>query len=87
MFWAGLIGLLTTPWVFTGYEHVGHYYDVKGFVRPPWIQASICLMLLGLTGERHLGIRIFYNRVAVALVGVPPYTPRACPMMVSVAEH
>jgi len=67
MFWVGLIGLLTTPWVFTGYEHVGHYYDLKGFVRPLWIQASICLMLLGLTGERHLGIRIFDNRVAVAL--------------------
>ena len=67
MFWLGLIGLVATPWVFAGYEGVGHYYDLKGFLRPPWIQASICLMLVGLTGGRHLGIRIFDNKVAVAL--------------------
>jgi peptidoglycan/LPS O-acetylase OafA/YrhL len=67
LFWAGLIGLLATPWVFGGYPQVGHYYDLKGFLRPPWIQASICFMLLGLTGRRHAGVRIFDNAVAVAL--------------------
>ena len=49
-FWGGLIVLLATPWVFAGYDQVGHYYDFKGFLRPPWIQIGICLMLLGLTG-------------------------------------
>lgn len=67
VFWIGLAALLATPWVFAGYVRVGHYYDLKGFLRPPWIQASICLLLLGLTGERHLGTRIFDNKVAVAL--------------------
>jgi peptidoglycan/LPS O-acetylase OafA/YrhL len=67
VFWAGLIGLLATPWIFAGYTQVGHYYDIKGFLRPPWIQLSICLMLLGLTGKKHIGVRIFDNKVAVGL--------------------
>ena len=66
-FWAGLIILLATPWVFAGYDQVGHYYDFKGFLRPPWIQLGICLMLLGLTGDRHAGVHIFGNKIVVAL--------------------
>ncbi len=66
-FWLGMAGLLATPWLFAAYPQVGHYYDFKGFLRPPWIQASICLVLLGLTGEHHAGARIFGNRLAVAL--------------------
>jgi peptidoglycan/LPS O-acetylase OafA/YrhL len=67
VFWVGVAGLLATPWLFAAYPGVGHYYDLKGFLRPPWIQASICLLLLGLTGERHAGVRIFGNKLAVAL--------------------
>ena len=67
VFWLGVVGLLATPWLFAAYPGVGHYYDLKGFLRPPWIQASICLLLLGLTGERHAGVRIFGNKLAVAL--------------------
>ena len=59
--------LLATPWVFAGYSQVGHYYDLKGFLRPPWIQMGICLMLLGLTGEHHSGVHIFGNRIVVGL--------------------
>ncbi len=66
-FWGGLIVLLATPWVFAGYDQVGHYYDFKGFLRPPWIQIGICLMLLGLTGERHSGVHIFGNRIVAGL--------------------
>lgn len=66
-FWTGLAMLLATPWVFAGYSQVGHYYDLKGFLRPPWIQLGICLMLVGLTGERHAGVTIFDNKVAVGL--------------------
>jgi peptidoglycan/LPS O-acetylase OafA/YrhL len=67
MFWTGLIALLATPWIFAGYTQVGHYYDLKGFLRPPWIQIGICLVLLGLTGERHAGVHIFSNKVVVSL--------------------
>ena len=66
-FWAGLVVLLATPWVFAGYSQVGHYYDLKGFLRPPWIQIGICLMLLGLTGDRHAGVHIFGNKIVVGL--------------------
>jgi peptidoglycan/LPS O-acetylase OafA/YrhL len=66
-FWAGLGVLLATPWVFAGYSQVGHYYDLKGFLRPPWIQLGICLMLLGLTGDRHAGVHIFGNKIVVGL--------------------
>ncbi len=66
-FWAGLGVLLATPWVFAGYSQVGHYYDLKGFLRPPWIQIGICLMLLGLTGDRHAGVHIFGNKIVVGL--------------------
>ena len=67
MFWAGLVVLLATPWVFAGYSEVGHYYDLKGFLRPPWIQIGICLMLLGLTGDHHAGVHIFGNKIVVGL--------------------
>jgi peptidoglycan/LPS O-acetylase OafA/YrhL len=67
LFWGGLIVLLSTPWVFVGYDQVGHYYDFKGFLRPPWIQIGICLMLLGLTGDRHAGVHIFGNKIVVGL--------------------
>jgi peptidoglycan/LPS O-acetylase OafA/YrhL len=66
-FWIGLAALLATPWIFAAYPGVGHYYDWKGFLRPPWIEASICLLLLGLTGQRHAGAAVFGNRIAVAL--------------------
>ncbi|MGH9549564.1 MAG: acyltransferase family protein, partial [Terriglobales bacterium] len=56
VFWIGLVMILATPWVFARYTQVGHYYDLKGFLRPPWIQLSICLILLGLTAERHGGV-------------------------------
>jgi peptidoglycan/LPS O-acetylase OafA/YrhL len=32
-----------------------------------WIQLGVILMLLGMTGERHPGVAIFGNRVAVGL--------------------
>jgi peptidoglycan/LPS O-acetylase OafA/YrhL len=67
MFGTGLIALLATPWIFAGYTQVGHYYDLKGFLRPPWIQISICLMLLGLTGEHHAGVHIFGNKIIVGI--------------------
>jgi len=67
MFWGGLIALLATPWIFAGYTQVGHYYDLKGFLRPPWIQVGICLMLLGLTGERHAGVHVFGNKITVGI--------------------
>jgi peptidoglycan/LPS O-acetylase OafA/YrhL len=66
-FWGGLVILLATPWVFAGYDQVGHYYDFKGFLRPPWIQISICLMLLGLTGEHHPGVHVFGNKGVVGI--------------------
>ena len=66
-FWVGLGILLATPWVFAGYNQVFHYYDLKGFLRAPWIQVGICLMLLGLTGDRHVGVHIFGNKIVVGL--------------------
>ena len=66
-FWAGLGILLATPWVFAGYNQVFHYYDLKGFLRAPWIQIGICLMLVGLTGDRHAGVRIFGNKIVAGL--------------------
>jgi peptidoglycan/LPS O-acetylase OafA/YrhL len=66
-FWVGLGILLATPWVFAGYNQVFHYYDLKGFLRAPWIQVGICLMLLGLTGDRHAGVHIFGNKIVVGL--------------------
>jgi len=63
----GLTGLVGTPWVWAAYPNGGHYFDAIGLVRPLWIQASICLFLLGLSGEAHPGVRLFANRSVVWL--------------------
>jgi peptidoglycan/LPS O-acetylase OafA/YrhL len=66
-FYAGLLVLLATPLVFSDLPTGNHYYSIKGFVRPLWIATGVTLMLLGMTGERHPGVAIFGNRVAVGL--------------------
>lgn len=66
-FVAGLLALLVTPLLFFDLPTGNHYYSLKGFVRPLWIAAGVALMLLGITGERHPGVAIFGNRVAVGL--------------------
>jgi len=66
-FTLGLAGLLSTPWVYSAYPIGGHYFDTIGLTRPLWIQASICLFLLGLSGEPHPGVRLFSNSVVVWL--------------------
>jgi peptidoglycan/LPS O-acetylase OafA/YrhL len=63
----GLTGLVGTPWVWSAYPNGGHYFDAIGLARPLWIQASICLFLLGLSGEPHPGVRLFSNRWVVWL--------------------
>ncbi len=73
-FWLGLCVLFATPWVYADYMNVGHYYaTAKGWLRPQWIQLGICLTLLGLTGERHRGVALFDNRIAVA-IGLVSYS-------------
>jgi peptidoglycan/LPS O-acetylase OafA/YrhL len=66
-FYAGLLVLLATPLVFFDLPTGNHYYSIKGFVRPRWIASGVALMLLSMTGERHPGVAIFGNRVAVGL--------------------
>lgn len=66
-FWAGLLALLCTPILFFDLPTGNHYYSLKGFVRPLWIELGVILMLLGMTGERHPGVAIFGNRMAVGL--------------------
>jgi peptidoglycan/LPS O-acetylase OafA/YrhL len=66
-FTLGLAGLLGTPWIYSAYPFGGHYFDAMGLTRPLWVQASICLFLLGLSGEPHPGIRLFSNRLVVWL--------------------
>jgi peptidoglycan/LPS O-acetylase OafA/YrhL len=66
-FMLGLTGLVGTPWVWSAYPNGGHYFDAIGLARPLWIQASICLLLLGLSGEPHPGARLFSNRLVVWL--------------------
>jgi peptidoglycan/LPS O-acetylase OafA/YrhL len=66
-FYAGLAAVACTPLLFFDLPTGNHYYSVKGFLRPLWIQLGIVLMLLGMTGERHAGVAIFGNRVAVGL--------------------
>jgi peptidoglycan/LPS O-acetylase OafA/YrhL len=66
-FYAGLVVLFATPLLFADLPTGNHYYTVKGFLRPLWIQLGVILMLLGMTGERHPGVAIFGNRLAVAL--------------------
>jgi len=65
--YAGLLVLLCTPLVFFDLPTGNHYYSFKGFVRPLWIASGVTLMLLGMTGERHPGVAIFGNRLAVGL--------------------
>jgi peptidoglycan/LPS O-acetylase OafA/YrhL len=66
-FYGGLLVLLCTPLVFFDLPTGNHYYSFKGFVRPLWIASGVTLMLLGMTGERHPGVAIFGNRLAVGL--------------------
>ena len=66
-FWVGLVALLCTPILFFDLPTGNHYYSFKGFVRPLWIELGVILMLLGMTGERHPGVAIFGNKVAVGL--------------------
>jgi peptidoglycan/LPS O-acetylase OafA/YrhL len=66
-FTLGLAGLFGTPWVYSAYPIGAHYFDAMGLTRPLWIQASICLFLLGLSGEPHVGVRLFSNRLVVWL--------------------
>jgi len=66
-FWVGLVALMSTPILFADLPTGNHYYTFKGFVRPLWIELGVILMLLGMTGERHPGVAIFGDRVAVAL--------------------
>jgi peptidoglycan/LPS O-acetylase OafA/YrhL len=63
----GLGGLVATPWIFANYSDLGHYYDPVGFLRPLWLEATICLLLLGLAGPRHRLVFLFDNKVVVAL--------------------
>lgn len=69
----GLLGLFSTPWVFAAYPSGAHYFDAMGLTRPLWIQASICLFLLGLSAEPHPGVRMFSNR-AVVWLGLISYS-------------
>jgi len=69
----GLLGLFSTPWVFSAYPSGAHYFDAMGLTRPLWIQASICLFLLGLSAEPHPGVRLFSNR-AVVWLGLISYS-------------
>jgi peptidoglycan/LPS O-acetylase OafA/YrhL len=66
-FYAGLLALMCTPLLFFDLPTGNHYYSIKGFVRPLWIASGVILMLLGMTGERHCGVAIFGNRLAVGL--------------------
>jgi peptidoglycan/LPS O-acetylase OafA/YrhL len=66
-FWVGLVALMCTPLLFFDLPTGNHYYTWKGVVRPMWIQLSVILMLLGMTGERHPGVAIFGNRLAVGI--------------------
>jgi peptidoglycan/LPS O-acetylase OafA/YrhL len=66
-FVVGLAGLFATPWIYAAYPFGGHYFDLMGMSRPVWVQASLCLFLLGLVGEPHFGVRLFANRVTVWL--------------------
>jgi peptidoglycan/LPS O-acetylase OafA/YrhL len=66
-FWIGVGLLLATPWLFSSYPGVHNYYDLKGFFRPVWIEISVCLLLLGLSGSRHAAVGIFDNKVAIWL--------------------
>ncbi len=66
-FATGIAGMLAIPFVFTSQRGVVHYYDFLGYVRPFWIQASICLVLVSLTGLRTRAVALFDNRVAVWL--------------------
>jgi peptidoglycan/LPS O-acetylase OafA/YrhL len=67
VFALGLAGLFGTPWIYSAYPSGGHYFDAVGLARPLWIQASICLFLLGLSAEPHPGVRLFSNRLVVWL--------------------
>jgi peptidoglycan/LPS O-acetylase OafA/YrhL len=67
VFYAGLVALLCTPLLFFDLPTGNHYYSIKGFVRPLWIQLAVASMLMGMTGERHPGVAIFGNKAAVGL--------------------
>jgi len=66
-FMLGLAGLFATPWIYSAYPLGIHYFDAVGLSRPLWIQASICLFLLGISAEPHPGVRLFSNRSTVWL--------------------
>jgi peptidoglycan/LPS O-acetylase OafA/YrhL len=66
-FTLGLAGLFAAPWIYSAYPTGAHYFDAMGLTRPLWIQASICLFLLGLSAEHHPGVRLFSNRLVVWL--------------------
>jgi peptidoglycan/LPS O-acetylase OafA/YrhL len=72
-FMLGLVGLFSTPWLYAAYPSGTHYFDAIGLTRPLWIQASICLFLLGLSAEPHPGMRLFSNR-AMVWVGTISYS-------------
>jgi peptidoglycan/LPS O-acetylase OafA/YrhL len=67
VFALGLSGLLGTAWIYSSYPLGSHYFDAIGLARPLWIQASICLFLLGLSGDPHPGARLFSNGFVVWL--------------------
>ncbi len=66
-FAAGLAGLLSTPWIYAAYPMGWHYFDGMGLTRPFWVQASVCLFLIGLSGKAHVGVRLFSHRWTVWL--------------------
>jgi peptidoglycan/LPS O-acetylase OafA/YrhL len=66
-FVVGLTCFVATAWVWSAYPLGGHYLDALGLARPLWIEASICLFLLGLSGESHPGVGLFSNRLVVWL--------------------
>ncbi len=72
-FYAGMLVLFALPLVFADLPTGNHYYSLKGFLRPLWIQLGVILMLLGMTGEQHPGVALFGNRLAVGL-GVISYS-------------
>jgi peptidoglycan/LPS O-acetylase OafA/YrhL len=66
-FTLGLAGLLGTSWIYSAYPSPVTISMPIALTRPLWVQASICLFLLGLSAEPHPGVRLFSNRLVVWL--------------------
>jgi peptidoglycan/LPS O-acetylase OafA/YrhL len=66
-FWIGASGLMGAAQYFGSKEILWWSWDSTPFVRAAWVDSAVALLLIGLSGDSHVGARLFNNRAMVWL--------------------